>query len=105
MPLSEVFFMSVATLGSGLCASLIAILYKSKCSTCNLCCGLISFKRDIQSELSDHRLELQNIAKSFAMPPAGNRQSEPSSPSSPLRTQLTNYIKHNQNQTSLQADI
>jgi len=51
--MSEVFYMSVMTIGSGLIMALFAICYKSKCKTIQL--GCIKIDRDV--ELEERELE------------------------------------------------
>ena len=80
--LSETFWVSFITIGSGLIASAIAVCYKSKCSEISFC-GL-SIKRDVRVELLEDMKkmeftksssEIQNIRS-----PKSSDISEPNTP-------------------------
>lgn len=57
---SEVFWAAFITSGIGFILALTKALYKSKCKSCNICCGLISIERDTANEEKLDELVIQN---------------------------------------------
>ena len=59
MPLSETFWVSFVTIGSGLIASAIAVCYKSKCSDISFC-G-VSIKRNVNVEMKEDLFNMRKM--------------------------------------------
>jgi hypothetical protein len=75
MGLSELFWTNLYIFGAGFILAVLAILYRSKCSDCNICFGCISFKRDIEVEYrEDVRLGLPSTQMGQ---PQGARRTRP----------------------------
>ena len=50
---SEIFWSSFYIFGGGFLLTLAGLCYRSKCEDVSVCCGMISFKRNIASELKE----------------------------------------------------
>jgi hypothetical protein len=54
--LSETFWVAFITVASGLLLKIASMLFKSKCSECQMCCFKI--RRDVVLEEKEHEVEL-----------------------------------------------
>ena len=43
-------YSNIITIGSAAIGSILLVLFKSRCKTINLCCGLIGCNREVQSD-------------------------------------------------------
>ena len=60
MALSEVFYIALVGTASGLLLKLASMLFKSKCSECQMCC--FKLKRDVVLEEKEHEFDvLRNV--------------------------------------------
>ena len=58
--LSETFWVAFITVASGLLLKIASMLFKSKCSECQMCCFKI--RRDVQLEEREHEFDvLRNV--------------------------------------------
>ena len=67
--LSETFWAGFYVFGGGFVLTLASLCYRSKCEDVNLCCGLVSFKRNINVEMKE---DLK-----FGLPSTGQQQQGP----------------------------
>jgi hypothetical protein len=51
--LSETFWAGFYVFGGGFMITIAGLCYRSKCEDVSVCCGMISFKRNIASELKE----------------------------------------------------
>lgn len=61
--MNETLVYGLATLGVGFLALLVKFSFKSKCIDINICCGLISIKRDVEAEIKADNKDLENGIK------------------------------------------
>jgi len=62
MGLSEVFYIALIGTASGLLLKLSSMLFKSKCSECQMCCFKI--KRDVVMEEKEHEFDMTHNVNS-----------------------------------------
>lgn len=53
----------LCTMGFGFLALAVRYAFKSKCSDVQICCGLISIKRDVQLEQKDEEKDIETLEK------------------------------------------
>jgi len=62
---SELFYTNLFIGFSGMVLACGALFYRSKCDKVNICCGLISIHRNIESEIeNDRHIEMPDIGLS-----------------------------------------
>ena len=60
--LTETFWIAFLTIASGLLLKLSSMLFKSKCSECQMCCFKI--KRDVVMEEKEHEFDIEHKVNS-----------------------------------------
>ena len=69
MQFSELFYTNIILALIALCASIIAICYKSKCQKVDICCGVLKIERDIEHEVElDENPRVNQVDPEFRIP-------------------------------------
>lgn len=64
-------YSNIITIGASALASVLLVIFKSRCKTINLCCGLIGCNREVMSE-SEEEQEAPNPQPPQLIPPQDN---------------------------------
>jgi hypothetical protein len=56
--MTELFFSFLLTSCVGVCLAIARIIYKSKCTTIDCCCGCLHIERDVEGEENIDEIEL-----------------------------------------------
>ena len=54
------FWLSALGIVTAVISGALVYAIKSKCIQCDICCGFISIKRDVRTELEEEKLEIEN---------------------------------------------
>ena len=53
-------YSNIITIGASALASVLLVIFKSRCKTINLCCGLLSCNRDVKDDESEEEQPNEN---------------------------------------------
>ena len=62
-------YSNIITIGASALASVLLVIFKSRCRTINLCCGLIGCNRDVMSDSEDEDNNNNNNNNPPIIPP------------------------------------
>lgn len=65
-------YSNIITIGASALASVLLVIFKSRCKTINLCCGLIGCNREVMSSESEDENEGNNPQPPPLIPPQDN---------------------------------
>ena len=69
-------YSNIITIGASALASVLLVIFKSRCKTINLCCGLLSCNREVKDE-SEEENEGEGPQPPQLIPPQVNRDEPP----------------------------
>tara|TARA_R100001594_G_scaffold25780_1_gene50285 strand:+ start:7044 stop:7313 length:270 start_codon:yes stop_codon:yes gene_type:complete len=69
-------YSNIITIGASALASVLLVIFKSRCKTINLCCGLLSCNREVKDE-SEEENEGEQAQPPQLIPPQQNNDAPP----------------------------
>ena len=70
-------YSNIITIGASALASVLLVIFKSRCKTINLCCGLLSCNREVKDDESEEENNGEQPQPPQLIPPQANNDAPP----------------------------
>ena len=70
-------YSNIITIGASALASVLLVIFKSRCKTINLCCGLLSCNREVKDDESEEENNGEQPQPPQLIPPQQNNDNPP----------------------------
>jgi len=70
-------YSNIITIGASALASVLLVIFKSRCKTINLCCGLLSCNREVKDDESEEENNGEQPQPPQLIPPQQNNDAPP----------------------------
>ena len=70
-------YSNIITIGASALASVLLVIFKSRCKTINLCCGLLSCNREVKDDESEEENNGEQPQPPQLIPPQQNNPPNP----------------------------